>query len=201
MTVSLNPSATAQIGSALNAVSTSLGVRVGAHPQAQIGNNAINAGVGSQTQTQTTMSAPKNASPSHPSHANANANAKTSVNATVNPPANTTITTSVTTTTTANTDQNSGDSLKVATDIANEFGVAVSAVTALHNSGWGYGEIEKLYEMAKASGKSVADIKAMRASGKGWGEIASSLNLSVSGHDANLGAIISGRGTLKLGHK
>jgi hypothetical protein len=42
-------------------------------------------------------------------------------------------------------------------------------VTALHDSGWGYGDIEKLYEMAKASGKSVTNIEAMRASGKGWG--------------------------------
>ena len=193
VTVSLNPSAAAQVGSTLNAVSTNLGLRVGAHAgaqtQAQIGKNTVNANARAQTQTQATVNTQKQASPQHPS--NANASTQTSVNATVN----------TTTTTSANSNENADNSLKVATDIANEFGVAVSDVTALRNSGWGYGEIVKLYEMAKQSGKSVADIEAMRASGKGWGEIAALLNTSVSGPGINLGAIISGRGTLKPGHK
>lgn len=80
---------------------------------------------------------------------------------------------------------------KVAEDIAKAYGVPVSQITQLHASGWGYGEIEMMYALAKDSGKSVADIKAMRDSDLGWGEIAKRLHLSL-GHIPHLGRIVSG---------
>jgi hypothetical protein len=81
-------------------------------------------------------------------------------------------------------------SLKIATAIANFFKVPVADITKLHDSGWGYGEIFKLYSYAQASGKSVADIMAMRDAGQGWGEIAKALNLSPGNHGVNLGSIM-----------
>ncbi len=81
-------------------------------------------------------------------------------------------------------------SLKIATAIANYFKVPVADITKLHDSGWGYGEIFKLYSLAQASGKTVAEIKALRDSGQGWGQIAKALNLSPGNHGANLGSIM-----------
>jgi len=81
-------------------------------------------------------------------------------------------------------------SLKIATAIGNHFKVPVADITKLHDSGWGYGEIFKLYALAKASGKTVAEIKAMRDAGQGWGEIAKAMNLSPGNHGANLGSIM-----------
>ena len=195
-TVKLDPGTAAQLGGALNAAGAKLGLTLsanaGAQTQAQISHSTIDAGANSQAQTQATVKTQTNARTQPSSNVKANANTKTNVNAAVNATLNKAAT---------NANVNADNSLKVATAIANKFGVAVSNVTALHNSGWGYGDIEKLYEMAKTSGKSVTDIEAMRASGKGWGEIAASLNTSVSGPDLNLGAILSGQGTLKVGRK
>jgi hypothetical protein len=72
--------------------------------------------------------------------------------------------------------------------------VTVSDVIALRDDGWGFGEIFRLYELAKESGKSPDEIKAMRDSGMGWGEIAKALNLSPGNKGNNLGAAVSGRG-------
>ena len=169
-TVPLAQGAATQLGSALNAASAHLGLQ-------------LNAMTGTQTQAQVNKNT-----------VNAGTSAQTQTQATVKTKTNAQTKASVNTKTNANAD----NSLKVATAIANQFGVSVSDVTALHNSGWGYGEIVKLYEMAKASGKSVTDIEAMRASGKGWGEIAAMLNTSVSGLGYNLGAIMSGQ--VNVGH-
>jgi hypothetical protein len=83
-------------------------------------------------------------------------------------------------------------SLKIATAIADHFQAPVSDITQLHDSGWGYGEIFKLYDYAQASGQSVADIEAMRAAGQGWGEIAKALNLPPGNQGDNLGSVVRG---------
>jgi hypothetical protein len=85
-------------------------------------------------------------------------------------------------------------SLKVAISIANFFSVPVTSVVELHGSGWGYGEIFKLYELARISGKSPDEIQAMRASGLGWGQIAKALNVKLGGGEdhVTLGGVISG---------
>jgi hypothetical protein len=131
-------------------------------------------------------------------NANSNARMNTSTNSTTN--TKTDVSGNAAVNSNAASEQDDG-SLKVATAIANEFSVAVKDVTALHDKGWGYGEIEKLYEMARESGASVSLIEPMRTGGKGWGEIAEALNLSVSGAGKNLGAIISADGSLKFGHR
>jgi hypothetical protein len=78
---------------------------------------------------------------------------------------------------------------KVAADIAKAYNVPVSQITQLHASRWGYGEIEMMYALAKASGKTPAEIQAMRQSGLGWGEIAHRLHMSL-GHIQHLGRIV-----------
>lgn len=83
-------------------------------------------------------------------------------------------------------------SLKIATAIANYFKVPVADVAMLHDGGWGYGEIFKLYALAQDSGKTVAEIKAMRDAGQGWGQIAKALKLSPGNQGANLGSIVRG---------
>ncbi len=72
--------------------------------------------------------------------------------------------------------------------------LTVSDVVGLHNQGWGFGEILKLYGLAKESGRTPDQIKALRDSGMGWGEIAKSLDLSPGNKGDNLGAAVSGRG-------
>ena len=74
--------------------------------------------------------------------------------------------------------------------------VGVSDVLALHNEGWGFGEIFKLYQLAVESGMTPDQIKAMRDSGLGWGQIAMDLNLAPGNKGKNLGAAVSGRGTI-----
>ncbi|HEY3343163.1 MAG TPA: hypothetical protein VGK81_14140, partial [Anaerolineae bacterium] len=66
---------------------------------------------------------------------------------------------------------------KVALDIASYFSTSITSVEQLHETGWGYGEIYKLYSYAEKTDKTVAEIQAMRDSGMGWGQIASALNL------------------------
>ncbi|MCL4506514.1 MAG: hypothetical protein M1434_04750 [Chloroflexi bacterium] len=83
---------------------------------------------------------------------------------------------------------------RVALSIALEFSVSVTSVVDLHNSGWGYGEIFKLYEFAQVSGKTPDEIQAMRTSGLGWGQIAQALGIKVgegNGHGKD-GDVISG---------
>lgn len=72
----------------------------------------------------------------------------------------------------------------------------ISDIVGLRNDGWGYGEIFRLYELAKESGQSPNDIKAMRDSGMGWGQIAMDLGLSPGNKGNNLGAAVSGRGVI-----
>lgn len=88
------------------------------------------------------------------------------------------------------------NSQKIVIDIAKYFSgtVTVTQVVALHNAGWGYGDIFKLYELAKETNKSPAEIMAMRAAGMGWGEIAQSLGIPPGNKGVNLGAAVSGRG-------
>jgi hypothetical protein len=84
--------------------------------------------------------------------------------------------------------------IKVAISIADFFSVPVTSVVQLHGSGWGYGEIFKLYELARLSGKSPDEIQAMRAYGLGWGQIAKALNVKLGGRGdhVTLGGVISG---------
>jgi hypothetical protein len=82
---------------------------------------------------------------------------------------------------------------KVALDIASYFSSSITSVVQLHESGWGYGEIYKLYSYAKQTGKTIAEIQAMRDSGMGWGQIASALNLTPGNAGDNLGGVVSGR--------
>jgi hypothetical protein len=87
-------------------------------------------------------------------------------------------------------------SQKIAVDIAQYFSGTVTAtqVISLHNAGWGYGEIFKLYQLAQASGADPETIMGMRASGMGWGEIARALDQEPGNKGVNLGAAVSGRG-------
>lgn len=87
-------------------------------------------------------------------------------------------------------------SLKIVTAITKFFSGTVTAaeVIALHDAGWGYGEIFRLYKLAKESGKTIAEIQAMLDAGKGWGEIARALGLLPGNKGVNLGAAVSGRG-------
>ena len=105
---------------------------------------------------------------------------------TLTPTATVTTTATVTATTTI-TEEN-----KVAKAIAKEFNVSDDKILKLHMEGWGFGEIVRLYEIAKASGKSVDEIMEMRKH-EGWGQIEHDLNVKITGPSSNLGAILSGR--------
>ncbi len=85
---------------------------------------------------------------------------------------------------------------KIATAISNFFSGTISAtqVISLHNSGWGYGEIFKLYLLAQLSGKTSDEIQAMREDKMGWGVITKALGLPPGNKGSNLGAAVSGRG-------
>ncbi len=88
---------------------------------------------------------------------------------------------------------------KIATAISNFFSgtISVTQVISLHHSGWGYGEIFKLYLLAQLSGKTPAEIQAMRDGEDhkmGWGVITKALGLSPGNKGNNLGAAVSGRG-------
>ncbi len=124
----------------------------------------------------------------HPSGANANSQPSLTTNTTTN--ANENSSTSVGSTQTNATAQTQSN--KVAADIAAAYHVSVSEVIKLHESGWGYGEINILYALAKTSGRSVTEIKAMRDSGLGWGVIAAKLNLNLGHVRPHLGEIVSG---------
>jgi hypothetical protein len=85
------------------------------------------------------------------------------------------------------------DAHKVVVAISSYFSVPVSNVVQLHDSGWGFGEIYKLYEYARLSGHTPEQIQAMRDAGMGWGNIAKALNIKPGNHGDNLGGIMSGR--------
>jgi hypothetical protein len=172
-TVSTPGGATGSLDTAMSRVRTTLGlatqVQVGTRLSAQNGQVSVGAGANGRSNTQMTVSTQKkkeNAQITSSTTVNANSNARmnTSTNSTTN--TKTDVSGNAAVNSNAASEQDDG-SLKVATAIANEFSVAVKDVTALHDKGWGYGEIEKLYEMARESGASVSLIEPMRTGGKG----------------------------------
>ena len=82
----------------------------------------------------------------------------------------------------------------VALAISNFFGISYTKVISLHQSGLGFGEITRIYMIAKYSnGKVTPDqVLAMRESGQGWGQIMKQLGFRPGGK--GLGAIMSGHG-------
>jgi hypothetical protein len=64
-------------------------------------------------------------------------------------------------------------------------------VVTLHDAGWGYGEIFKLYRLSVVSGRTVTDVKSLRDAGMGWGNIAKRLNVRPGNAGVNLGAAMS----------
>jgi len=85
---------------------------------------------------------------------------------------------------------------RVAVAISNYFTVPVSQVVTLHNTGWGYGEIFKLYQLSLVSGRTISEVRSLRDSGMGWGNIAKQLNVSPGNAGFNLGAAMSERQVL-----
>ncbi len=87
--------------------------------------------------------------------------------------------------------------VKVIMAITNFFSGTVTAtqVISMHNSGWGFGEIFKMYLLVEKYGKNADDIQAMRQSGMGWGQIMKDMDLPPGNKGANLGAAVSGRMT------
>jgi hypothetical protein len=81
----------------------------------------------------------------------------------------------------------------VAVAISSYYTLPVSQVVALHNSGYGYGEIVKLYQFALVSGKAVSEVQQMRDSGMGWGQISKMLNLPRGVGKVTLGSIMRAR--------
>lgn len=81
-------------------------------------------------------------------------------------------------------------SVKVATAISKYFSVTVDSVLALHNAGYGYGEIVKAFSLAQMSGNktTVDEIFKLRAGNQGWGKILKSL--AVSKWDTSLGKLM-----------
>lgn len=80
---------------------------------------------------------------------------------------------------------------RVAEEIAANYGITLTKLMELHNTGIGYGEIVIALELAKASGKSLEEILAMKEAGKGWGEIAQALNIAPGKWGGNLGDVMS----------
>jgi len=82
----------------------------------------------------------------------------------------------------------------VALAISNFFGISYTKVISLHQSGLGFGEITRLYMIAKyLNGRVTPDqVLALRESGLGWGQIMKQLGFRPGGK--GLGAIMSGHG-------
>ncbi len=78
----------------------------------------------------------------------------------------------------------------VAIAISAHYTLPVTQVVALHNSGYGYGEIVKLFQFALVSGKSVTEVQQMRESGMGWGQISKALNLPRGAGKVSIGTIM-----------
>ncbi len=81
----------------------------------------------------------------------------------------------------------------VAIAISTHYTLPVTQVVALHKSGYGYGEIVKLYEFALVSGKTATAVQQMRDSGMGWGQISKALNLPRGAGKVTLGTIMRAR--------
>jgi hypothetical protein len=82
-----------------------------------------------------------------------------------------------------------------ASEIALKFGVPVTDIIKLHDTGWGFGNIVKLYELAKLTGKNPTEILAMLNTDEGRGQIEKALGVKHGNEGDNLGAIMSGRDT------
>jgi hypothetical protein len=76
--------------------------------------------------------------------------------------------------------------------ISQYYTVPLDEIEALRSlgSGWGYGNIVKVYAFAQAAGISPTLVIQMRASGMGWGQIAKELNLPRGAGNMNLGRIM-----------
>ncbi|HEY3290146.1 MAG TPA: hypothetical protein VGK87_08480 [Anaerolineae bacterium] len=83
--------------------------------------------------------------------------------------------------------------VKPAIAIATAFSVTLTDVVKLHDEGLGFGEIFKVYELAKTSNMTATEILALRDSGLGWGQIEEKLGVKHGNHGENLGGIVSGR--------
>jgi hypothetical protein len=82
----------------------------------------------------------------------------------------------------------------VALAISDFFGIPYTEVMSLHQSGLGFGEIARVYMIAKYSNGQVTpdQVLQMRESGEGWGQIMKQLGFHPGGK--GLGAIMSGHG-------
>lgn len=82
----------------------------------------------------------------------------------------------------------------VALAISDFFGISYTKVISLHQSGLGFGEIARIYMIAKYSNGQVTpdQVLKMRESGEGWGQIMKQLGFRPGGK--GLGAIMSGHG-------
>ncbi len=84
---------------------------------------------------------------------------------------------------------------KVAEAITRYFtDVTVTQVISMHNAGFGFGGIFKVFMIAQAAGTTPDEIMAMREAGMGWGEINKELDLHPGNKGKNLGSAVSGRG-------
>lgn len=79
---------------------------------------------------------------------------------------------------------------RVAEEIAANYGITLTKIVELHNTGIGYGEIVIALELAKASGKSLEEILAMKDQETGWGEIAQALGIAPGKWGDNLGDVM-----------
>ncbi len=79
---------------------------------------------------------------------------------------------------------------KIDLAIATHYSIPVTTIVQLRADGWGYGNIVRLYEIARMAGVPVIQVQALRDAGMGWGNIAKAYNLSVGKLDANLGAVL-----------
>jgi len=97
--------------------------------------------------------------------------------------AGTGVTTTVTTTVTITGQQ------KIALAIAKEFSVTVASVMAVRDQGMGWGEVFKVFRLAKLTGKDVSEIITLRQD-EGWGQVFRSLGLKPGLGTNNLGQAI-----------
>jgi hypothetical protein len=70
-----------------------------------------------------------------------------------------------------------------ATTLADRYGVPYETIMEYFCSGFGFGEIERAYDLSLETGTPVEDIFALRESGLGWGEIRDQLGSSPGNRD------------------
>jgi len=79
---------------------------------------------------------------------------------------------------------------KIDIAIATHYSIPVTSVIQLRADGWGYGNIVRLYEIARMAGAPVTQVQALRDAGMGWGNIAKEYSLRVGKLNANLGVVL-----------